>query len=95
MEEFQDVHNPNQQIELIHTLHYGAIIKIAPSGEETNSNFMFCNGFILTNIILQNLSSNQEDTCGSLFRVVPNFLSEVQNHMVNEISETQNMKSFK
>lgn len=78
----------NQQpIDLIQTLHYGAIVKIAPS-EESNSNFMFCDGFILTNIILQNFSTVQEDSCGCLFRVVPTFFSDVQNHILNEITET-------
>lgn len=77
-----------QSIDLMQTLHYGAIVKIAPSGEESNNNFMFCDGFILTNIILQNFSTAQEDSCGCLFRIVPTFFSDVQNHILNEINET-------
>ena len=90
MDEFSDFPDPKIQIDLSHTLHYGSIVKITPSGEEANENYMFCDGFILTNLILQNFSSNQEDSHGSLFRVVPTFFSEVQNHLLNEMNENQN-----
>jgi len=92
MEEILDFSNQELKVDLSQILHYGAIVKITPTNEESNSNLMFCDGFILTNIILQNFSSNQEDTCGALFRVVPSFLSEVQNHLINEMSEVRNMK---
>ena len=95
MEVISDILENQVQIELSSTLHYGAIVKITPSGEETNFNFMFCDGFILNNIILQNFSSNQEDPCGSLFRVVPTFFSEVQNHLLTEMNEAHNSKSKK
>ena len=92
MEENPDFANQQVKIDLSQTLHYGAIVKITPTTEESNSNLMFCDGFILTNIILQNFSSNQEDPCGSLFRVVPTFLSEVQNQLISEMGEVQNPK---
>lgn len=81
-----------QDIDLTQTLHYGAIVKITLSEEHSNSNFMFCDGFILTNIILQNFSSNQEDSSGCLFRIVPTSFADVQNHLLNEIRDTQNLK---
>lgn len=73
-------------VDLTQILHYGAVVALTPSTEESNGSFLFCDGFILTNLILQNFTNKSEDFQGALFRIVPSYVSEMQNKIVEEIN---------
>lgn len=77
---------PKSDLDLTQILHYGAVVTLTPSAEESNGSFLFCDGFILTNMILQSFTNKSEDFQGALFRIVPAYVSEMQNKMVDEIN---------